>query len=78
MSNWIERHSVNCYFCHTLIDERDGYPADEFNGNDGGTACPQCLKARQDAFDAQEELAMLQAEGQELPEDFNLKPTQPQ
>ncbi len=39
----IERHSVNCYFCGKLVDERDCIPADEFNNNDGGDICPKCL-----------------------------------
>ncbi len=39
---WIDRHSVNCYFCGELIDERDCQPADEYNNDDGGTICPNC------------------------------------
>lgn len=42
-SNWIDKHSVNCYFCGVLFDEREGKNADEFNNNDGGTICPSCL-----------------------------------
>jgi len=41
-TNWIEKHSVNCYFCGTLVDERDCLPADEYNGNDGGDICKHC------------------------------------
>lgn len=36
--------SVNCYFCGILFDERDGYPADEYNGEDGGEMCLECQK----------------------------------
>jgi len=39
MNNWIEKHSVNCYFCGTLVDERECMPADEFNDNNGGDIC---------------------------------------
>lgn len=42
---WIDRHSVNCYFCGSLIDERDALPADPYNGNDGGDICQRCLPA---------------------------------
>lgn len=40
---WIDRHSVNCYFCGILFDEREGLPADDYNYNDGGDICPDCL-----------------------------------
>ena len=43
-----DKHSVNCYFCNDLVDERNCMPADEFNDNDGGDICPKCLKAKQD------------------------------
>ena len=43
MSNWVDTHSVTCYFCGKLFDEREGQPADEFNDNDGGDICPTCL-----------------------------------
>ena len=43
----LDRHSVNCYFCGSLADERECIPADEFNGGDGGDACPKCAKERQ-------------------------------
>jgi hypothetical protein len=38
----IDKHSVNCYFCGELVDERDCVPADEFNDNDGGDCCRCC------------------------------------
>jgi hypothetical protein len=41
---WIDRHSVDCYYCGALVDERDCIAADDFNGNDGGEICPQCQK----------------------------------
>lgn len=41
---WIDAHSVNCYFCGVLFDERDGQNADQYNGNDGGTICTDCIK----------------------------------
>jgi len=41
--NWIDRHSVNCYFCDALVDERECSPADPYNNNDGGDICPDCL-----------------------------------
>jgi len=40
---WLEKHSVNCYFCGILFDEREGLDADYFNNNDGGSICPECL-----------------------------------
>ena len=52
----LDRHSVGCYFCGILFDERNGSNADEYNGNDGGSICPGCLKksdkARNDALKA--------------------------
>ena len=39
-----DEHSVNCYFCGDLFDERDAVPADKWNNNDGGEACPECAK----------------------------------
>jgi len=45
--HWVEEHSVNCYFCGELVDERECMPADEFNDNDGGDICPDCLEERQ-------------------------------
>jgi len=41
---WIERHSVNCYYCNDLVDERNCVPADNYNNNDGGDICPACQK----------------------------------
>jgi hypothetical protein len=35
-------HSVNCYFCGDLVDERDCTPADDFNNGDGGSICEGC------------------------------------
>jgi len=43
MNDWISKHSVNCYFCSELVDERDCMPADPYNENDGGDICPDCL-----------------------------------
>jgi hypothetical protein len=42
--SWIDKHSVNCYFCGTLCDERECIPADEHNDGDGGDMCPGCQK----------------------------------
>ena len=39
----IDRHSINCYFCHALVDERECMPADPYNDEDGGNVCPDCL-----------------------------------
>lgn len=38
----IDKHSVNCYFCNRIVDERNCIPADEWNGNDGGECCTCC------------------------------------
>lgn len=46
----IAKHSVNCYFCGKLVDERECMPADKFNNNDGGDCCTDCqnqLRAKQ-------------------------------
>jgi|TARA_R110002020_G_scaffold367847_1_gene579753 hypothetical protein len=40
---WLKKHSVNCYFCGILFDEREGLNADDFNNNDGGSICQNCL-----------------------------------
>jgi len=42
--DWIDRHSVNCYYCEELVDERECVPADPYNGNDGGSVCQPCIK----------------------------------
>lgn len=41
---WISKHSVNCYFCGALVECALGRSADAFNGGDGGSICPTCLK----------------------------------
>ena len=43
-TDWIDKHSVNCYFCGELVDERDCMPADSYNDNDGGDICPKCQR----------------------------------
>ena len=45
--NWIDKHSINCYFCGTLVDERECMPADEYNNNDGGEICQPCLATKE-------------------------------
>lgn len=42
--SWVEKHSVNCYFCNAVVDERECMDADKYNGNDGGDICPDCQK----------------------------------
>jgi len=42
---WVDRHSVNCYFCGILVDERDCKNADNYNNDDGGSICRKCLFA---------------------------------
>ncbi len=42
---WIDRHSVDCYFCGVMVDERECIPADEYNNSDGGDMCPTCQNA---------------------------------
>ena len=42
-TTWVDKHSVNCYFCGHLIDEREGQNADNWNNNDGGTICDECM-----------------------------------
>jgi len=49
--SWVGKHSVNCYFCGNLFDERDGTNADPYNNNDGGSICPDCLKKTQKDLD---------------------------
>lgn len=43
----VDRHSVNCYFCGKLVDERECTPADDLNNNDGGDCCTACHKLRE-------------------------------
>ena len=43
---WAEKHSVNCYFCGFLVDERECANADNYNDNDGGSICQNCLKGK--------------------------------
>ena len=38
MTDWIEKHSVNCYHCDILFDERDSCGTT----TDGGDVCPDC------------------------------------
>jgi hypothetical protein len=54
-SDWVERHSVNCYFCGKLGDEREWMPADVYNGGDGGSICSDCQKKQPKAPISQEE-----------------------
>ena len=46
---WAEKHGVNCYFCGFLVDERDCTNADNYNNNDGGSICQNCLKELEDS-----------------------------
>jgi len=48
----MERHSVNCYFCNTLTDERECISADKYSGGDGGSLCQNCALFIDDAIDA--------------------------
>jgi len=48
MSKWMEKHSVNCYFCGKLVDERECQSADNYNNDDGGTICNECLKLKEE------------------------------
>ena len=41
----VDRHSVNCYDCGALVDERDCIPGDEITG-DGGSLCKLCFERR--------------------------------
>ena len=47
MEDWTDKHSVNCYFCGKLFDEREGQNADDYNDGDGGSICPDCLKSKE-------------------------------
>ena len=49
-----DKHSVGCYFCGRLVDERECIPADEYNENDGGSICPECLKIKEINIDKPE------------------------
>ena len=53
MSNWIDKHSINCYFCGELADERECLPADDYNNGDGGDICPKCQKTHERTTDEQ-------------------------
>ena len=44
----LDRHSVTCYFCHELVDERECSSADEYNDNDGGSICEPCIEDKQE------------------------------
>jgi hypothetical protein len=48
--SWIDKHSVNCYFCNELVDERDCIPADNYNNFDGGDICPKCQKIHEPKY----------------------------
>ena len=54
--NWIEKHSINCYFCGELVDERECVPnTKEYGGNnDGGEICPKCQKERKEMRERKE------------------------
>jgi len=46
MNDWILKHSIGCYRCGVLMDERgDCVPNEkEYGGNDdGGSLCPNCI-----------------------------------
>lgn len=36
--DWIDKHSVNCFKCGKLVDERECIP----NVEEGGSICPAC------------------------------------
>lgn len=63
-----DRHSVGCYFCGKEFDERDGSPADEFNGGDGGTICPSCRDEMPDPGAAICEKCLKEVEASEIKE----------
>ena len=46
----IDRHSVNCYVCTELKDERNCSPADKYNSNNGGSICESCQSYIDDAI----------------------------
>ena len=37
-------NSVNCYFCGEFFRDKECIPADEYNNDDGGSICKECLK----------------------------------
>ena len=37
--DWIDSHSVNCFLCHRLFDEREGMKL-----SPEGEICPKCQK----------------------------------
>ncbi len=39
---WIEKHSINCFECERLVDERDCLP----NPKGEGAFCPECAKQK--------------------------------
>jgi hypothetical protein len=45
--SWVDRHSVGCYYCGALADERECVPnTAEYGGNDdGGSICMACHEA---------------------------------
>lgn len=53
---WIDRHSVNCYDCGSIVDERDCVDGDEYT-KDGGSLCQQCLERRLRMQETQKKLA---------------------
>ena len=42
--DWVDKHSVNCYYCGELVDERNCVPntAEHGGNDDGGSICPEC------------------------------------
>ena len=43
--DWVDKHSVNCFDCGVLMDERECVPGDEITG-DGGSLCEACYEKR--------------------------------
>lgn len=41
--------SVTCYFCGDMVDERNCSNADDYNANDGGSICAECIDKRTSA-----------------------------
>jgi len=48
--SWVDSHSVHCYFCEALIDEREAIRADKYNGDDGGMTCQSCADEKVDEW----------------------------